>query len=244
MTSGTEHLSLPPRPRMALGGIFVRRESWGFSLLGKFLLALALAVLAIGCGLGLYSFLAVTDPVPTEILVVDGWLPTYLLERAAAEFARGHYSQVLAVREADESELSELDASRSDYVVEILVRHGIPQNRLASVLFPPVQKDRTFYSALAIQEWFRQHGKTLTSLNVVTVGPHARRSRLLYRKALGNHVRIGIIGLDDPAYDGRRWWTSSEGMREVLFEGMAYLYVRLVFSPSTYENVQLLHQSY
>jgi hypothetical protein len=64
-------------------------------------------------------------------------------------------------------------------------------------------------------------------MDVITLGPHARRSRLLYQKAFGNAVSLGVISLADPAYDSRYWWRSSEGVREVWGEAVAYLYARL-----------------
>jgi hypothetical protein len=128
-------------------------------------------------------------------------------------------------------------------VADILIKHGVPRDRLSSVLFPGLKRDRTYYSAEAIAEWCRENGRTLTELNLVTTGQHARRSRLLYEKALGDQVRIGVIGLDDPTFDARHWWRSSEGIREVLFEGIAYVYVRFVFSQPHPSTVHLLKTS-
>jgi hypothetical protein len=40
----------------------------------------------------------------------------------------------------------------------------------------------------------------LRSLNVVTEDAHARRTRLLFQKALGNDVTVGIISIPNPDY--------------------------------------------
>ena len=216
------------------------RERWSLSIVGKLLLAIALVTLAYACVQNIYPFLAITERVSSDVLVVDGWLPTYQLEQAAAEFTRGRYSEVLAVRAVYEFDSTDLDEPRSDYVADILREHGVPKEHLNSVLFRGSRRDRTFYSALAVGEWSRMHGQRITGLNLVTDGPHARRSRLLYEMALGKGVPIGVIGLDDPAYDARHWWRSSEGVREVLFEGIAYLYVRLTFSQPHPPSVHLL----
>jgi hypothetical protein len=103
-------------------------------------------------------------------------------------------------------------------------------DRVNPVIFPGVRKDRTFFSAVAVRRWFADRRLPLTSLDLVTVGPHARRSRLTYEKALGDGVRVGVIAVDDPSYDSSTWWRYSEGVRDVLFESIAYLYVRVVFS--------------
>ena len=62
------------------------------------------------------------------------------------------------------------------------------------------------------------------------MGPHARRSRLLYEEALGGEFKIGIIALADRRFDPEHWWRSSEGVRAVVDDTVAYLYARLYFS--------------
>jgi hypothetical protein len=198
---------------------------------GKILVLVVAAAAALAALRSLSSFLIITDRIPCRVLVVDGWLPTWDLERAAEEYQRGSYDWVLAVRGVSGFDSIDLGYHYDDYVSDILARHGVPRARLSAVLFPEQARDRTFTSALAVGEWCRRRGIPLPALNVVTVGPHARRSRLLYRRALGEAVAIGVIGLPDPSYDARHWWRSSEGVREVLFEGVAYFYV-LLFSPS------------
>ena len=73
----------------------------------------------------------------------------------------------------------------------------------------------------------------MSSFDIVTQGPHARRSRLLYEKAFGGDVEVGVIATEDPKYDPAHWWRSSEGVREVMSEAIAYGYARLFFHPSS-----------
>ena len=54
--------------------------------------------------------------------------------------------------------------------------------------------------------------------------PHARRSKMMFTKVFGKNVAIGIIALNDPLYDPKHWWRTSEGVREVLGEAIAYMY--------------------
>ena len=67
------------------------------------------------------------------------------------------------------------------------------------------------------------------SINVVTEDVHARRTRLLFQKALGNDVAVGIISVPNPDYDARHWWRYSEGVKDVFAESVAYIYARLLF---------------
>src|SRR5207245_8975449 len=92
-----------------------------------------------------------------------------------------------------------------------------------------IGRDRTYSSAIALRRWLRDHNMALRSINVVTEDAHARRTRLLFQKALGNDVRVGIISIPNPDYDAKHWWRYSEGVREVIGEGIAYTYAK-VFS--------------
>jgi uncharacterized SAM-binding protein YcdF (DUF218 family) len=95
-----------------------------------------------------------------------------------------------------------------------------------------VDRDRTFSSAVALRDWLRAHGVFVQSLNLVTEDVHARRSRLLFQKAFGDGVTVGIIAVPNPDYDIRHWWRYSEGVRDVIGETLAYLYARFLFWPS------------
>ena len=148
----------------------------------------------------------------------------------AEEFANGHYRRVLIVRSVHEGEPGvEHGRYASEYLAVVLERCGVPSNAVAVVYFSGVHRDRTMHSALAAQRWFSDRHETVTSFDVVTLGPHARRSRLLYQRAFGKSARVGIIALPDPDYDPRAWWHSSEGVREVLGESLAYAYARFLF---------------
>ena len=69
------------------------------------------------------------------------------------------------------------------------------------------------------------------SLNVLTEDLHERRTQLLYQKKFGQNVSIGIIAVPNPDYDAPHWWRYSEGVEDVVKEGVAYLYARLFFFP-------------
>jgi hypothetical protein len=205
------------------GGLLIRKERWTFSRKGK-LLVLALAlVLAITVQREVNPFLSVTHPVHGEYLVVEGWMPTYVMSQAATEFNRGHYRKLLLVDTFD------VEQYKSDRVREGLIECGVQANSIETVFSPTVRKDRTYHLALTAKDWFIENTRTVGSLDVATLGPHARRSWLMFEKAFGNSANIGIVALDDMAYDGQHWWRSSEGVREVLGEVIAYIYARFYF---------------
>ena len=49
--------------------------------------------------------------------------------------------------------------------------------------------------------------------------------------ALGDIVNIGIMATDNINYNANRWWKSSAGVRTVIYEVIAYMYVNIFFNP-------------
>jgi hypothetical protein len=75
-------------------GLLRRRECLLPTLRGWIALLFTCAVLIVFAVGGAHSFLAVNDPVPGGVLVVEGWLPDYALEEAMTEFRRDHYTKL------------------------------------------------------------------------------------------------------------------------------------------------------
>jgi hypothetical protein len=214
--------------------LLVRRQHWTLSRPAKLLIvAMALGVVLMLKEF-LHPFLATADPVPAEVLVVEGWSPPYAMKQAAAEFWLAGYKRILVTRPVfDPLDADSNNPLSADYMVRVLIKFGAPQGRVETVSFSAVNKDRTFHSALAVKQWLRQNGLSVAALDVATMGTHARRSRLLYQRAFGNDVKIGVIPLQNVEYDPARWWAYSEGVREVVGEGIAYVYARFLFRPSS-----------
>jgi hypothetical protein len=110
-----------------------------------------------------------------------------------------------------------------------LVKAGIPASSVQMVPSRVSQRDRSYGAAVAFRDWLREHHLPVTSFNVLTEDSHARRSWLLYRKAFGNDAKVGIISIPSPDFAPKDWWRTSEGVREVIDECVAYLYARLLF---------------
>lgn len=219
--------------RRALGGIFIRRERWGLSRIGKLVLVLFLAASAYGLVRGLCPFLTVNNGGAGQILVVEGWISTRRVEQAAAAFRQGHYQRVVVVRNVFKGGNKwETGRYTADWIAADLVEHGVPKDSVETLFCPVVRKDRTYSCAVAVRQWLEQNHIAVKSLDVATLAAHTRRSRLLYEKAFGSKVNVGAIALEDPAYDPAHWWRTSEGIREVPFEAIAYLYARVFFHPS------------
>lgn len=178
----------------------------------------------------LYGFLAINEPLPGGILVVEGWSPDYVIEAAAEEFRRAQYERICLTGGPIEfgNALRE-HKTYAEYTRAMCMELGVPSEALTAIPAPAVDRDRSYASALALRQWLRDHGAMDSKINIAGNGAHSRRTRLLYEKALG--VRVGISNVDEMSFDSKRWWASSSGFRSVLDEVIAYLYARFVFSP-------------
>jgi uncharacterized SAM-binding protein YcdF (DUF218 family) len=217
------------RTSSALATFFVRRERWTLTWTGKLLIVAVLAVLTVIGVRGLCGFLAITRPVGGQFLVVEGWMPTYAYREAAAQFREGTYRKIIAAGVLKDDGNADGDL-REHFGEEKLIRFGVPSDLVVTASSGEIHRDRTFHSAMAVKQWLQDQGLQTTSIDVVTVGPHARRSRLLYEKALGNAVSVGVIAIEDRRFDPNHWWRSSEGVRTIVDESIAYLYARVFFS--------------
>jgi len=225
------------------GGLFVRRERWGLSIKGK-LVAFVLAALAVwGLVWGAYDFLAVNNGGTGEVMVVEGWIGGRQIDNAAEAFKRGRYKCVVVVRDIyAEGNKWSTGSWKADYVAADLVKQGVPEEVVHALFCSVVRRDRTYHCALAARQWLSEQGMAVGTIDVVTCATHARRSRLLFEKAFGSGVKIGVIAIEDPSYDPDRWWASSAGVRDVVGEMVAYLYARLLFWPGSGERGTIDHR--
>jgi len=217
-----------------LGGLLIRKPCWTLSIKGKLLVLVMAGALVGGAIRFIYPFLAITEAVPADVLIVEGWIPPDTMRQAATEFHLGSYHHVILLRPiVDVADKYASGRYTGDFMANLLTEAGVPADA-ETTLFPVVaQKDRTYHSALAARQWLAEHDMAVKSLDVATLGPHARRSRLLYEQAFGAHVKIGIIAFTNSEYDPDRWWQSSEGVREVIGEIIAYGYAKCLFWPPT-----------
>lgn len=214
-------------------GLLRRRSCWLPTLRGWLLLFILFAVFLIFGFRNLNAFLAVNDPVPDGVLVVEGWSPDYALEMAKSKVQESpnHKLYVIGGPLEEGAPLSEYK-TYAELGAAILQRMGLSNNTVQAVPAPYVRKDRTYAAAIALRNWFIQHGDAPKAINLISVGAHARRSRLMFEKAFGG-TRVGIINVQDRDYDPHHWWKSSAGVRSVLDEMIAYGYARLLFFPAS-----------
>lgn len=216
--------------RGLLRGFFQRREcvvpTWRAVIV---FLCLGIVLMTTGV-LTIHPFLSQSKPVRADVLVVEGWVPDYVFEEALVEFKRNNYRKLYVTGGPLEvgGYLSEY-RTYAELGAATLMGMGMSKGLVEPVPSETVRQDRTFTSALALRAYCRQQQIQMADINLVSIGAHARRSQMLFQKALGDGVRVGIIAVENRGYESRRWWQSSAGVRTVLDEFIAYIYAAVVF---------------
>jgi uncharacterized SAM-binding protein YcdF (DUF218 family) len=232
-----------PLPRRAVWGLLDRKERWSLTWRGWLTFGFSLVAAGAFFLQSIYPFLAVTHRIDGGVLVVEGWVREYAIRTAVEEYKRGSCQRIFTTGgpvEGTGGYINDFYTSAS-VGADLLRKAGVPNQSLQMVPSRVMDRDRTYGAAIALQNWFREHDMHIHSLNVLTENVHARRTRLLFQKALGPEVAVGVIAVPNPDYDARRWWRYSEGVREVIGESIAYIYARLFFWPSQADLQPLMH---
>ncbi|BBD60537.1 hypothetical protein NIES2109_33350 [Nostoc sp. HK-01] len=207
-----------------------RQEIWTLTAQGWALLLTILAATIFFVIHNLYPFLAVTSPIKSaDALVIDGWISDYALEQAAAEFQAGSYRQIFTIGSKIEQGfyLSEYN-NFAEIAANTLSKLGVPEEKLIVVPAFNVVRDRTNASALALLQHISDKNLQIDSINLFTTDAHARRSWLIFKKIFTPKIQVGIISAKPQDYDPQKWWNSSQGVRVVMSEAIAYIYARLI----------------
>ena len=209
-----------------------KRNCWVPTWRGWVLLLVVTGGLAFLGFKAVFPFLAVQDPVRSEILVVEGWVNDSVLEKTVEEFRRGSYQVVVST--GGPLTVGDLLSEYGTYAevgARTLQKMGLTNGLAIAVPAPRAKLDRTYTSAVALKHWLQAHYPHATSINLVSQGAHARRTRLLFQKAL-HPMGVGILAFDEVMFDAHDWWRSSEGFRSVTGELIAYVYARFFFRPN------------
>lgn len=215
-------------------GFLTKRERWGVTWQGWLALLFVSILLACLTLITVHPFLAATHRVDANILVVEGWVHDYVIRAATEEFKTGSYKCVFSTggpTTGSGGYTWDADTSASVGAGQLRAA-GVPGSSLQMVASHVIGRDRTYSSAVALRDWFREHKMKVDRFNIVAESTHARRTWLLFQEAFGNKVEVGVIAVPNPDYDAKRWWQSSDGFRDVISEAIAYLYAKFLFHPS------------
>ncbi len=202
------------------------------TLRGWVLVAILSIAVCTGFIASLYPFLAPESPPHEGLLVVEGWINDAALDDAVEIYKTGNYSKIVCTGVPIETgSYIQAFKSYSEMTTARLLELGIAPSEIITAIGHETQKDRTYVAATALRKYLETHNIAETNIHLITTGPHGRRSRLLFKKALGKDYHVGITCLEDSSYDPARWYAYSEGVRKVISEFIAYTYVKLFFHP-------------
>ena len=221
------------QPHREFCGILIRRERWGLSWRGWLIVFTGVLSIFLLFWFRIYPFLATTHRVDADVLVVEGWVHKYAIRAAVDEFRSGSYKRVFTTGGPVVGTGRYINDFQTSASVgrDLLRKAGVPDDALQMVPSRTMTRDRTYSSAIALRDWIQAHQLSVRRINVLTENTHARRTQLLFQKAFGNGVEVGIIAVPNPDYPANRWWRYSQGLKDVVSESAAFLYTRFLFLP-------------
>jgi len=210
--------------------LFRRRMIFCPTWAGSFCIAAVLLLLADTWLMYGELYLSTTHRLPPDILVVEGWIGRKGIRAAVDEFEHRGYSYIVASGGLTSGRWEDQPESYAEMAAHEMIRFGVPKQKLVVANSENTESHRTFESAVAVWRTLRVAGIEPKTLNVFTIGPHARRSALVFAKVNSDGPKIGVIGWLPPEYKSEPWWRSSERSRELLDETVGYLYEVLLNS--------------
>jgi len=192
-----------------------------FALLGLTTLFAGLAFV-----LTINDFLAISRPVDANILVVEGWIwNSTAIREASVEFNRGHYTWLVTVGGSVSGSGETLtDDNSAELAARQLRELGVDENLIVVLRVPDMTRHRSYASALTLRNWLARSQTRTTAMNVFTVGAHARKSLVLFKRALGSSAKVGVIAGTEDGFDPNRWWMSPRGIYVIARKTLGYLY--------------------
>ena len=189
---------------------------------------LAVLIALVWFVLAIHDFLAISDPVQANVLVVESWVrESAAMQEVADEFNRGKYDVVLTASLLPGAQGSgPMQENNATHAAEQLRKLGVDAHVIKVLTVPNLDRHRTYTSALAVKHWLVNSQVHAIGINVYTIGAHARKSQVLFRRAFDRSIPIGVIAGTETGYSPERWWLSMRGIYTVLRKTVGYLYAK------------------
>jgi|SRR5208282_3270175 len=222
----------------------MRRRSGRLLLTGAFVAAFVLIAMLLG------DFLAVSRPLGQDVLVVEAWIPKESLAQVPSVLRSGRYRYLVVVgypaQASDKNSLADVAGTELEKLgcdPSTMVKIRVPfQSTFRSYVIPIGAPPsfgvafrfqltrRTYASALAVGEWLQSSRIPAHGVDVLTASLHARKSWILFQRAIGDKYRVGIIAAPVMDYNPRYWLLSKRGIYLAPLCLIGYFYAKcLIF---------------
>ena len=173
----------------------------------------------------IYSFLAYKKVIDTETAIVEGWIGDSQIAKVAnLILSNNAFERVIVTGDKIEFAVKYFPADNYAEIGALrLADCGISESKIILCSFN-ARKNRTLNSASYAKPIIEK--EETKSFVIFTYDIHARRTYASYKKVFGNRYKIGIIPLYNGIYNSKNWYKSSEGMKEIIVETVAYLYFK------------------
>ncbi len=102
---------------------------------------------------------------------------------------------------------------------------GLSSENMIALAYNKNSHNKTLGSVEEFKNW-ADHHLTDENFNIISLGIHARRSWLTYKKVMGPSFDVGIISPIDPDFYSVYYWKKQNTIEEVYKEFFTYLYVK------------------
>jgi hypothetical protein len=153
-------------------------------------------------------FLAVQHPLGRGVLVVEAWVGRESVLEASRLFQSGKYSHLVVEGSmTPQSESHAETAVPPEAVAAELIRLGIPAEQISVVGSADNGIARTYNGARAVKDWLKQSTaeQSVCCIEVFSLGAHARKSWLAYRRVFEPDYQVGIVAARETQYQPGTW---------------------------------------
>lgn len=185
----------------------------------------SLVILFIFYAYNIYCFLAPHNSVDADVLVVEGWIPSELLEQAAILINQSSYKVVVALGgPIGDNKPTKPEDSYALRCRKELIQFGVADDLIYTVAAGYVEHNRTRAAAQSFRAWLTELNMPIDKLDLITASVHGRKSRLIFQRVLGEDIQVGIISVHSGNYGTGRWLGSPYMIYRVLRNTIGYLY--------------------
>ncbi len=117
-------------------------------------------------------------------------------------------------------------SSNAELARNKLISLGLDSSQVIATNGERTKINRTLTSAVAFSNWLSTAKIKVSGINIITLGPHARRTWMTYSKILKDKYQIGIISVPEPITKHTREIKVLRTLRETL--GIIYYWIILL----------------